>query len=174
MHIITLCGSLRQHSVNAELLDTLGSMKPEGTTVARSQLIPLLPLFNPDLMAELPAVVAAFEAEIRKADVVVIASPEYAHGISGVMKNALDWLVGSEVFVNKAVAVLNAAVRAQHADAALREVLSMMSVQLLVTASLSIPVAPTSRGKLADDPVIQAQLQKVWQAIQTTASEQRP
>lgn len=166
MHVISLCGSLRAASINASLLDTLGSMAPKGTTVARCQLIAQLPLFNPDLMADKPACVLAFEAALQAADVVIIASPEYAHGISGPMKNALDWIVGSEVLVNKAVVVLNAAVRAHHADTALREVLSVMSAQIVSAASLTIPIAPASRAAMAHDEVIRQHLQRVWQALQ--------
>lgn len=166
MHVISLCGSLRAASINASLLDTLGSMAPKGTTVERCQLISQLPLFNPDLMADKPASVLAFEAALQAADVVVIASPEYAHGISGPMKNALDWVVGSEVLVNKAVVVLNTAARTHHADTALREVLTVMSAQLVSTASLTIPIAPASRGAMAQDELICQHLQRVWQALQ--------
>jgi len=57
-------------------------------------------------------------------DAIVIASPEYAHGVAGALKNALDWLVGSETFAGKPVVLVNAAPRAFHAQAALREILS--------------------------------------------------
>ncbi len=167
MHVVTLCGSLRQASINAVLLDTLGSIAPKGTTVAPCQLIADLPLFNPDLSDNLPEVVRRMEKQIRDADVIVMASPEYAHGISGVCKNALDWLVGSEAYVNKPVVILNAAPRAQHADAALREVLTVMSAQIISAASLTIAIAPASRSpeNMATDRQILQDLQKVWQAI---------
>ena len=48
---------------------------------------------------------------MREADALLIASPEYAHGVSGVMKNALDWLVGDEAFVGKPVALVNTSPR---------------------------------------------------------------
>ena len=61
----------------------------------------------------------------------IIASPEYAHGVSGVLKNALDWLVGSDGFAGKPVLILNAAPRARHAIVALREILATMSAQIV-------------------------------------------
>ncbi len=86
--------------------------------------------------------------------------------MSGTLKNALDWLVGSETFINKPVAVLNASPRARHADAALRETLRTMSAVIVEAASISISLLgsnltesgmvdspPTSgaiRGALAD------------------------
>lgn len=169
MHVLTLCGSLRAASINAQLLDTLGSMAPKGATVARCQTIATLPLFNPDLSEDLPAPVKRMEEEIRRADILVFASPEYAHGISGVLKNALDWLVASEVYVNKPVVILNAAPRAQHADSALREVLSVMSGEIIHAASLSVTIAPASRATaaMAGDAEIRQSLGVVWQAIQS-------
>jgi NAD(P)H-dependent FMN reductase len=56
------------------------------------------------------------------------------------MKNALDWVVGCEAFVDKPVAVLNASPRAKYADAALRETLSVMSARIVEDASVSIPI----------------------------------
>jgi len=69
----------------------------------------------------------------------LIASPEYAHGVTGVLKNALDWLVASERFFGKPVAVLNASPRAHHADASLREILRTMSANIVEAASVSVP-----------------------------------
>ena len=65
-----------------------------------------LPLFNPDLELLLPSAVVALHARILAADALLIASPEYAHGVTGTVKNILDWLVSFEPFVYKPVAVL--------------------------------------------------------------------
>jgi len=75
------------------------------------------PLFNPDLEMSPPANVMTLYRAVVEADALLIASPEYAHGVSGPIKNALDWLVGFEPFAGKCVAVLNASPRAHHADA---------------------------------------------------------
>lgn len=90
-----------------------------------------LPLFNPDLEAQLPRSIAHFRAQIAAADGLIIASPEYAHGVSGVLKNALDWLVSDTGLSGKPVLVINAAPRAHHADAALREILTTMAVPIV-------------------------------------------
>jgi NAD(P)H-dependent FMN reductase len=60
--------------------------------------------------------------------------------VSGVIKNLLDWLVGLPAFCGKPVAVLNASPRAQHADAALREILRTMSAHVVDRASITLPI----------------------------------
>lgn len=132
--ITALSGSLRANSTNTSLLREIATRAPNGVSVA---LFPLggLPLFNPDLEADLPDAAAHFRAVISASDGLIVASPEYAHGISGVLKNALDWLVGCEGFVGKPVLVLNAAPRAHHAIAALRETLSTMAARIVENTS---------------------------------------
>jgi len=99
-----------------------------------------LPLFNPDLEAQPPSAVQDFRRVVGQADALLIASPEYAHGISGAMKNALDWLVSFEGVVYKPIALVNTSPRAHHADAALREVLKTMSTVLVADASIALPL----------------------------------
>ena len=101
-----------------------------------------LPHFTPDLDrpdGDLPAEVAAFRASIAAADALIIASPEYAHGIPGSFKNALDWLVGGPEFPGKPIMLVHAAARGTHARAALREVLTTMSGQVL-DVTLTVPL----------------------------------
>lgn len=71
---------------------------------------------------------------------ILIASPEYAHGVSGLLTNALDWMVGSESFVNKPVGPLNASPRASVAQAALRETLVAMSARVIPEAYVTVGV----------------------------------
>lgn len=135
IRIIAVSGSLRARSINTALLRTIASRAPDGVTVTLVSL-GALPLFNPDLEADLPEPAKAFREAIVAADGVIVASPEYAHGISGVLKNALDWLVGCEGFAGKPVLLLNAAPRAHHAIAALRETLSTMAARIVESPPL--------------------------------------
>lgn len=137
--ILALSGSLRRQSVNTALLREIAAGAPEGVAVEIVSL-EALPLFNPDLEPKLPKAVATFRGRIAAADALIIASPEYAHVVSGVIKNALDWLVASEDFAGKPIAVLNAVPRAHHADAALREILSTISARIVEEASVTVPV----------------------------------
>src|SRR5690349_11997273 len=98
-----------------------------------------LPLFNPDLEADPPPAVREFRDAVGRADALIVASPEYAHGISGVLKNGLDWLVSFEGFIGKPVALVNTSPRAHHALDTLREVLQTMSARILPEASVTLP-----------------------------------
>ncbi|QIB64959.1 NADPH-dependent FMN reductase [Kineobactrum salinum] len=140
VQILTVCGSLRSASINSALLEAIAATAPAGMTIVRADVISRLPLFNPDLAGREPACVAEWCALVARSDGVVISSPEYAHGIPGALKNALDWLVGSGEFVGKPVAVLNAAPRSRFAYEALREVLRTMDAKIVPAASLDIAV----------------------------------
>ena len=82
-------------------------------------------------------------------DALVIAAPEYAHGLPGALKNALDWLVASEAFAGKPTALINTSPRAFHAQASLREILSTMAARLIPEAFVSISL--TGKAVAPDD-----------------------
>lgn len=88
--------------------------------------------------------------QVAAADGVVMACPEYAHGIPGSFKNALDWLVGMPDFPGKPVMLINTSPRASHAQAALREVLTTMSARLVREADVAVEL----RNRSADAPEI--------------------
>jgi NAD(P)H-dependent FMN reductase len=143
MLILALCGSLRAASMNAALLRAAARLAPPGTAVKLFHGLADLPLFNPDLEASLPAPVRRLYDAVAACDAMLIASPEYAHGVTAALKNALDWLVGFPAFVDTPVAVFNASPRSVHADASLREILTTMSAQLVADACLALPLRGT-------------------------------
>jgi NAD(P)H-dependent FMN reductase len=156
MKVLAISGSLRAASINSALLRAAARLAPPDMAITLFARIGDLPLFNPDFEPYTPPPVAALYAEVASADALLIASPEYAHGVSGSIKNALDWLVGSETFINKPVAVLNASPRARHADAALRETMRTMSAVIVEAASISIPLLGSNltESGMADSPPV--------------------
>ena len=100
-----------------------------------------MPAFNPDIESDPPAVVGEFQRVIRDCDGVIIASPEYAHGVVGALKNALDWLVGCSDAAYKHVVLINASGRAVHAHAALTEIITTMGWSIAAPDLPAIPVA---------------------------------
>ena len=130
MKILAISGSLRANSKNTKLLQNAG-------LEVYSELAQL-PYFNPDLDTESPPEpVARFRKLLQDADAVLISSPEYAHGVPGVLKNALDWIVSSGEFVQKPVALVNASLNATHAQASLKETLTVM-MALIVADTRSL------------------------------------
>jgi len=94
MLLLAISGSLRAASSNSRLLDAAVALAPPGVQVIRYDGLGTLPPFNPDVEADgLPAPVGQLRALVARADAIVISSPEYAHGVPGSLKNALDWLV---------------------------------------------------------------------------------
>jgi len=90
-HVLAFAGSLRKGSYNRALLRAAQELAPEGMTIDIFDLGGI-PLYNADVEAEGdPEQVAAFRDAIRAADAVLIASPEYNHGVAAVTKNAIDW-----------------------------------------------------------------------------------
>lgn len=140
LRILAVSGSVRASSINAAFLRAVAQVMPDDVQVTQYQGLDALPVFNPDLDDAPPERAAQWRALVAEADALLIASPEYAHGVTGAMKNALDWLVSHEPFVNKAVAVINTSDRAHHADDALRETLVTMNAQLVEAASITVPL----------------------------------
>jgi chromate reductase, NAD(P)H dehydrogenase (quinone) len=156
MRVLAISGSLRTASINSAVLRTAARLAPPDVEVVFCTFIGDLPLFNPDLELNVPPSVARLRAEITRADALLIASPEYAHGVTGTIKNMLDWLVSFEQFVDKPVGVLNTAPRAHHADSALRETLKTMSAFIVEPASTSISLlgANIAEEDMAELPTV--------------------
>jgi chromate reductase, NAD(P)H dehydrogenase (quinone) len=161
VRILAISGSLRAASINTALLSAAAVLSPDSVEIKLYQCLNDLPHFNPDLEeAKLPSVID-FCAQLQGADAILICSPEYAHGVPGVLKNALDWVVGSGEFMNKPVALLNASPRATHAHASLIEILTTMDARVVTEACIALPLL--GRGLkasgIAADPNIALALQ---------------
>jgi len=169
VRILAISGSLRAASLNSALLRAVADLASADIRVELFTGLGNLPLFNPDLeIADLPPV-ADFHARLLEADGVIIASPEYAHGVTGVMKNALDWMVGSEAFVNKPVALLNASPRATIAQVALKETLTVMSAKIVEAASITLPIIGSNLDQqgIAAHPSLSTSIREALHAFHT-------
>lgn len=141
MKIAAISGSLRAGSSNTAVLRAAARLAPASVEVILFEEIADLPFFNPDLdRDDVPAPVRAMRELIGRVDGLLISSPEYARGIAGVLKNALDRLVGSHEFPSKPVALINTSPRATHALAALTLTLETMSAQLATEACVTLPL----------------------------------
>ncbi|TVQ58540.1 MAG: NAD(P)H-dependent oxidoreductase [Rhodobacteraceae bacterium] len=109
MRLLGISGSLREGSFNTQLVKAAAeALAPDAFTLADLRL----PLYDGDLEAQgMPEGVTRLVDEIRAADAIVISTPEYNAGLSGVLKNALDWIsrVPPMAFAGKPTAILSAA-----------------------------------------------------------------
>lgn len=143
LRVLAISGSLRTHSSNRELLRAAARIAPEEFSVSLYEGVGELPHFNPDLDgidSVPPTPVAELRARVAEADVLLISTPEYAHGIPGSLKNALDWLVSGPEIPGKPIAVLMTSGRSVHAPAALNEVLRTMSAHVVVLEPPFVPL----------------------------------
>jgi len=140
MKLLALSGSLRKQSYNTAANQALQTISPNNIEILLFQNMANIPLFNPDIEENTPPAIAELKALIAACDGLIISSPEYAHGITGVMKNTLDWLVSGEEFIDKPVMFINTSPRASHAQESLREIVNTMSGNISDEACLSIPL----------------------------------
>ncbi|HXC16924.1 MAG TPA: NADPH-dependent FMN reductase [Holophagaceae bacterium] len=143
MKLFAISGSLRARSFNTALLRAATDLLLESAAVSVYEGLAELPHFNPDLDVEpAPAPVAELRARISEADGVLVCSPEYAHGVPGSLKNALDWIVSSGEFTDKPVLLINASpsfMGGSIAQANLTEILRVMGAKLPDEAVFSVP-----------------------------------
>lgn len=106
VRILAVSGSLQAKSRNLELLELARTTAPAGTEVTLFEGLRDLPHFDPDLEAsgELEPV-RKWRAALTTCDAVLIATPEYGHSLPGVLKNAIDWVIGSGELERKVVAI---------------------------------------------------------------------
>lgn len=154
--IIALAGSLRAASSNRLLLEAARLLAPGGVKISCCEVIGALPHFNPDDCQDgrLPAPARQWREIVARTDGILISCPEYAGGLPGAFKNALDWLVGGPEFYNKPIAILNASPRSISAQSALRLILNTMSARVVEEASVTIALLgkALSLHELLEDP----------------------
>ncbi len=140
MKILGICGSLRAASSNSRLLAVARALLPPGAEMHVTSCVAALPHFNPDLELAHFDSVRQWAGEVKVADGVLISTPEYARGYPGALKNALDWLVNTDAFVNKPFMLLGASSRSTVAQESLVIVLQTMSGIHIEGASTTLPL----------------------------------
>jgi chromate reductase, NAD(P)H dehydrogenase (quinone) len=176
VRVLAICGSLRRASSNGALLDAAARLASDVVQVSMYGELAELPAFSPDLDGDIaPEAVGRFRAGLRACDAVLISSPEYAHGVPGALKNALDWVVGSGELIDKPVAVINASGRATHAWTSLTETLVTMTAHVVLDASVTIPLegkALDANG-IVNHPELSATLRSAIDALAAAVCEAR-
>ncbi len=113
-----------------------------------------IPAFDPGLDNDFPpAAVTDFRQQLAEADGIIICTPEYAFGVPGALKNALDWTVSSGSFVNKPTALITASTGGENAHEALIKILGAIDANLVKDATLLISFVRSkmdSEGNITD------------------------
>jgi len=173
LKVLAVSGSLRKSSLNRLFLESMKLLTPTGVEFLIYDKLDQLPFFNPDLENNPTVEVLNWRKSLKQANLVIFASPEYAHGITGVIKNALDWIVSSGELLGKPISLPNLSPRANIAHAQLSEILSIMGGDILQScspnASLITPyVIPCDTAKnLCDIAVINHRIRELWNRIET-------
>jgi chromate reductase len=176
--LLGLCGSLRRTSGNMAVLRTL-----QETIVTRAELtiFPLhdIPPYNEDDDgADAPLAVRALRLALATSEGLILVSPEYNHGMSGVLKNALDWasrphgrshLTGKPVLTMTASAAFTGGVRAQQQ---LNETLAAVQARLLLRPQIVIGGVHEKMydGRLTDESTLRFALDGVEDLLKETQS----
>ena len=178
MKILAISGSLRAASTNTFLLRAVAELAPANVTIQLYDGLDTLPYFSPERDVEpAPESVHQLRTLLKEADAVIICTPEYIHGMPGVLKNMLDWLASSGEFVYKPVSVISASpsdMGGSQAHASLFHTLEVLTAHLPPAASLIVPFIRTkidANGHLTD-PILAQQLQDVVTELKQAVQNQ--
>jgi chromate reductase len=176
MKFLCVAGSIRAASTNRALLHAMAADAPQGIDLAIYEEVGRLPIFNPDDEGErTPAVVTRLIDAAISADGIIIACPEYAHGVPGGIKNALDWLVSGPAAVGKPAMLVHASPRSLFAREALREILKTMSFAVFDGNELEIPLIgkkPDEWESILAEPAHQAVMRETLAAFEAFVRRQ--
>ena len=157
-NVFAISGSLRAGSSNHTILQYLGGLVPDDASYTIYDGLAEIPAFDPGLDNESPpASVADLRQKIAKADAIIICTPEYAFGVPGALKNALDWTVSSGSFSSKPLALITASTGGQNAHEAMIKILGALDTKLTPGTTLLIPFVRTrvSGGTITDEETSQ-------------------
>jgi chromate reductase len=179
MDILMLVGSLRADSWTGQLTSSAADLLPDGAVAHVYDGLGELPHYDQDLDTdEPPAAVVTFRDAVRRADGLVVATPEYNGSMPGVLKNAIDWASrprGASSLAGKPVAVISVSPSPRGAQCAREEAEKVLRVAGAVplAESLGVPSvhAAVIDGHLAD-PDVESALRNLMQAL-VTADEAR-
>ncbi|SEN38275.1 NADPH-dependent FMN reductase [Niastella yeongjuensis] len=174
--ILAVSGGLRPTSTNALLVKEIQKWAPANVAISIYEGLATLPAF--DDSTTISESVTEWRRQLSDADGVLICSPEYAFGVPGALKNAIEWTVKSSELVNKPLALITAASSGDKAHAAWLQIFSALSADIPAGGALLIPFIRTKfneKGEVSDAATKEAilnTLQALIQTIDKKASEE--
>src|SRR5690242_12366449 len=172
--VLAISGSIRQNSLNLSLLKEIAKLSTEIFEVRIFEGLGDIPHFNSDLDTDTPpAEVIDFRRQVKEADGILICTPEYAMGVPGVLKDAIDWTVSSAEFSHKPVALITASSSGQKGHLSLLETLRIIECDIPDGSQLLISFVKTkvsSEGKILDLQTLE-QVKKLVNSLNNTIEE---
>ena len=155
--ILAISGSTKAVSTNALYITAISRLLGRAFEVINFSSIAVIPHFNPDLDQENPPqIIEELRSIIKKADGIIISTPEYAMGLPGSLKNLLDWTVSSASFSGKPVLALVASTQGRKAYQSIIDILTVIearvSPQLISFAKAKI----NNEGAITDEKTLTA------------------
>ena len=169
--ILASSGSLRQNSTNLNLIKAIIELYSEKLDIKIFEGLSDIPHFNPDLDNDSPPnKIIDFRRQLNEVDGVLICTPEYAMGVPGTLKNAIDWTVSSCEFSHKPVALITASSDGQKGHRSLLETLKVIECDIPDDSQLLISFVKTkvsNEEKITDRPTLE-QVKKLMSSLVKT------
>jgi chromate reductase len=166
--ILGISGSLRKSSSASAVLRQVGELMPEQVEFKIYEDLEKIPAFDDGRLILVP--VLNFIKQISEADAVFFCIPEYAYGVPGALKNALDWTVSTTAFSGKPVALITAASGGDKAHAAMSLTLTALGTKISEKTKLLLSYIRTKldeKGRLKDEGSLQSTNDVINALIQT-------
>jgi chromate reductase len=172
--ITAICGSTRQNSSNLNLIKAIVELTKDQLEVTIFKSIAEIPHFNPDLDTENPPKeVTDFRKQLKRSEGILICTPEYAMGVPGTLKNAIDWTVSSCEFSHKPVALITASSSGQKGHISLLETLKIIESNIPDDSQLLISFIKTKvkEDKITDTETLKQVKRLIASLINTIDAE---
>lgn len=172
--VLAISGSTRKNSTNHRLLKAIAELSKNNFDVTFYEELSSIPAFNPDEDNENVAKeISQFRNLIRQSDGVIICTPEYAHGVPGSLKNAIDWTVGTGDFSQKPTLLITASTDGKFGHPALLETLRVIEAKNITELQLIISFASTKidkENKITDKETLET-VKTVLNKLENTMNE---
>jgi chromate reductase len=169
--VLAISGSTKRSSINRSLIEAIIDLSAESLDITAYDGIANLPQFNPDDDGDdVASEVSDFRQQLNNAEGVIICTPEYAHGVPGTLKNAIDWTVSSSQFPRKPTLLITASTDGQWGHKALLETLRAVDAENIDMLQLLIQFAKTkisAEGKITDEKTLSEVKRLIAALIQT-------
>ncbi len=153
--VIAVCGSTRERSTNLNMIKAVADLAKGRFSVSVFEGLTEIPHFNPDIDDDNAGPqVAELRRQLREADGILICTPEYAMGVPGTLKNAIDWTVSSAEFLEKPTALITASSVGEKGHASLLGTLKVISAKITDETQLLVSHAKTkvnNDGRISDE-----------------------